>query len=125
MKRILLMASAALMLAGCGTDHVRDQVRQVEVQESIVSDGYTDIIYYPNVDLSSLDEEYEPDLYVNIKDVDTGTVFKVPVGTECSTFPAEKGLRFLAKFDIRAYKEKPQELYLSPYSEPITKLLCS
>ena len=125
MKRILLLSLGCLALTACGPKHVRDEVRQVEIGDTIISDGWQDIVYTPNVDLSGLDYDTEPTLYVNLTDVETGTVFKVPLGYECSQFPLPKGERFLTRFDITAYEEKPQEQYMSPYSDPVAKHLCS
>jgi hypothetical protein len=125
MKKITILLAGCLALTGCGPEHVRDEVREVQVADTIISDGYQDIVWTPGVNLNVLDDESEPELYVNILDVATGQAFKIDLGTECSQFPLPKGQRFLARFNVLAYKEKPRELYMNPYGQPINKLLCS
>lgn len=125
MKRIGLLSLGCLLLTACGPEHVRDEVRQVEIGDTIISDGWQDIVYVPNVDLSGLDSESEPSLYVNLTDIESGNVFKVYLGYECSQFPLPKGTRFLTRFDVKAYKDKPETLLISPYGDPVAKHLCS
>lgn len=124
MKRILL-TSACLLVAACGPEHVRDEVRQVEIGNTIISDGWTDIVYTSDADFQRLDQEYDPELYVEVIDVESGTAFKVPLGYECKQFPLPRGSRFLTRFDITAYEDKPKEEFMSPYGGPVKSHLCS
>jgi hypothetical protein len=133
MNKIAMIAAVSLALTACGPEHIRDEVREVETGDTIVSDGWTDVVFQGETDpkvsdpnaLALLDENSDPELYVKIKDISTGEEFKVWLGYECNRFPIPKGARFLAKFDIMAYEKSPKELYIRPYSEPINKYLCS
>lgn len=120
MKRIALVLAGALLLTACGPEHVKDEVREVEIGQTLVDDGYGPAPYVPNTEYTS----EAPELYVELKDTATGTIFKVDLGTECSQFPFPVGQRFLAKFDISAYKEKPADLYMTPYSDKVYGFLC-
>lgn len=127
MKKIALVMLLGTMLAGCDsmTKKFGEQVREVEVGDSLVSDGWNTVIYQQESDVSGLDfDSSEPELYVNIQDVETGSTFKVSMGSECSQFPAPKGQRMLIRFDLSKSKAKPNDIYMAPHSDQIFKILC-
>ena len=127
MKRIAVVLLAGLALTACDSmrQKVGEEVRQVEIGDSLVSDGYNTVVYRNELDLAPLDlDSNEAELYVNLIDVETGSVFKMPLGSECSQFPAQKGQRFLAKFDKEASKDKPNDIYISPQSDKIQNYIC-
>jgi hypothetical protein len=133
MNKVALIIAGCLALTACGPKHVRDEVREVETGDTIVSDGWTEVVFQGENDpkvsdpmaLFVLDENSDPELYLNVIDKQTGQTFKVWLGYECNRFPIPKGVRFLAKFDIKAYEDKPNELLMSPYSTPISNYFCS
>ena len=127
MKRIALVLLAGLALTGCDSirQKVGEEVRQVEIGDSLVSDGWNTVVYHQESDVAGLDfDENEPELSVNLIDVETGTSFKVPVGSECNSWPAPKGSRFLVRFDRSASKAKPKDIYISPQSNQVANYIC-
>ena len=127
MKRILAVIAVGVMLTGCDRipQKIGEEVRQVEVGESIVSDGWHEVVYTQESDMNSLDfDENDPELYVNVKDVDTGHVFKVSLGGECGQWPLPRGERFLTRFDRFASKKYPKDITFAPQSGPVSKFLC-
>lgn len=127
MKRLALVLLAGIALTGCDSmrHKVGEEVRQVEIGDSLVSDGWNTVVYQRESDLAPLDlDSNEAELYVNLTDVETGTVFKMGLGSECSQFPAQKGQRFLVKFDKSASKAKPNDIYMAPQSDKVMGYLC-
>lgn len=127
MKRFALILLAGVALTGC--DQIRhkigEEVRQVEIGDSIVSDGFNSVYYHTPSDTNSLDlENNDAELYVVLTDVSSGATFKMSLGSECGTFPAPKGQRFLVKFDKSASKAKPNDVYMVPQSDQVYHYLC-
>lgn len=128
MKRFALLLLVGASLAGCDRipTKIGEEVRQVEIGDSILSDGWNSVIYQRQGDEASLDfDSNEPELYVNVLDVESGQTFKVGLGSECSQFPIPKGQRFLARFDKSASKAKPNEIFFAPQSDKIYTAFCS
>jgi hypothetical protein len=127
MKRIAVMLMLGISLGACDRipHKIGESVRHVQVAESIVSDGWNEVVYRTESDLNRLDfSESEPTLYVNLIDVETGNVFKVDMGSECNQWPVPRGHQFLARFDRSASKAKPNDIYIAPQTYPVRKFLC-
>lgn len=105
MKKSAMVILGALMLTACGPEHVKDEVRSVTVGTATV------------------DENME-ELHVSIIDDDTGQQWDVNLGSECAQYPLPTGEKFMARFDVSAYKEKPNEFYYAPYTDKVWEYLC-
>lgn len=128
MKRLALLLLVGASLAGCDsmTHKFGESVRQVEIGDSMVSDGYNTVVYQRESDLAPLDlDNNDVQLSVNILDVDTNQTFKVELGGQCETFPLPKGQRLLARFDMSKSKAKPNDIYMAPQTDPLYKMFCS
>lgn len=128
MKKLVLLMLVGVSLAGCDsmTQKFGEEVRQVEIGDSILSDGYNSVVYQRQGDEAMLDfDNNDPELSVNITDVESGSVFKVSLGSECATFPLPKGQRLLARFDMSKSKAKPQDIYMAPQTAPLYTMFCS
>lgn len=126
MKKLVL-ALVALSLAGCDRipTKIGEEVRPVEIGDSLVSDGWNTVVYHYESDLFGLDlDNNDAELYVELIDVNTGQKFKTYLGSECGSFPAPKGQRVLIRFDRSASKAKPKDIYIAPQSSQVSNYLC-
>lgn len=126
MKKLVL-ALVALSLAGCDRipTKIGEEVRPVEIGDSMVSDGWNTVVYQTESDLYGLDlDNNEAELYVDLIETNTGQKFRVSLGSECNSWPAPKGERFLARFDRSASKAKPKDIYIAPQSAQVFDFLC-
>jgi hypothetical protein len=107
MKKIAFALGCTLALSACSLpEHVRDEVLQVEVTGQ-------------NVD------EDLGELHVDIFVPELNQSWNVNLGDQCGQYPLPIGEKFMTRFDITAYKDKPSELYYSPYTDKVWNYLCS
>jgi hypothetical protein len=108
MKRILLIAGAALALSACDRipQKVGEEVRGVEIADG----GRVD--------------DMAGELHVTIREIESGQSWDVNLGEECSQYPLPMGQKFLARFDKMAAKATPQNVSVEPNQQMLWNYLC-